>query len=182
MTALWQVWWRLHPCHQGAVYFGCTGRNRFDAPGCPNGAYRALYAAADAHGAFIETLGRATGKNRVDRQTIRDMCLARLETTRTLDLVDLSGAGLAHVGADAGLWAGRDYALCGRWALAFWQHPQQPDGLYYPSRHDPQRASLLLFDRAQGTLRCEEQGELADQSHLGLLADILDTYRFQLLP
>lgn len=182
MTAFGQTWWRLHSCQTGAVYFGCTGHNRFDAPGCPQGAYRALYAAADAHGAFIETLGRDTGNNRVDRRTIGDMCLVRLETSRPLDLVDLTGAGLAHVGADAGLWAGRDYALCGRWALAFWRHPQQPDGLYYSSRHDPQRGSLVLFDRAQGVLQAQVQGGLADQVHLPLLVDILDTYRFQLLP
>jgi hypothetical protein len=102
--------------------------------------------------------------------------------TRPLELVDLTGPGLAHVGADAELWAGRDYALCGRWALAFWRHPQQPDGLYYSSRHDPQRGSLVLFDRAQGDLHCQEQGGLTDQVHLPLLVDILDTYRFQLLP
>jgi hypothetical protein len=177
-----QTWWRLHSCHRDAVYFGCTGRNRFDAPGCPNGEYRALYAAADVYGAFIETLGRETGKNRVDLQTLRVICLARLETTRPLDLVDLTGTGLTHVGADAGLWAGRDYTLCGRWALAFWRHPQQPDGLYYSSRHDPHRGSLVLFDRAQEAVQSQGQGALADQKHMALLVDILDTYRFQLLP
>lgn len=61
LAAFTQTWWRLHPCHRDAVSFGCTGRNRFDAPGCPKGQYRALYAAADVHGAFIETLGRETG-------------------------------------------------------------------------------------------------------------------------
>jgi hypothetical protein len=177
-----QTWRRFHPCGRDAVHFGCTGHNRFDAPGCPKGAYRALYAAADAHGAFIETLGRATGNNRVDMRTLRETCLAKIESTRPLDLVDLTGAGLAHVGADAELWAGRDYALCGRWALAFWRHPQQPDGLYYSSRHDPHRNSLVIFDRAQGILRRQEQGGITDQVHLPLLVDILDTYRFQLLP
>jgi len=41
---------------------------------------------------------------------------------------------------------------------------------------------LDAFDRAQAAVRGQDQGGLADQMHLALLVDILDTDRFQLLP
>lgn len=179
-----RVWWRLHQCVYGPIYFGNSGRNRFDAPEGARDAYRVLYAAGDTHGAFIETLGRATGVNRVDMQILRETCLARIETQRPFTLVDLTGAGLARIGADERICAGDDYTLCGRWALALWHHPQQPDGLFYRARHDPARRSLALFDR-QTTVDAVEgfaHGALADPHNVALLSGILDTYQFQLLP
>jgi hypothetical protein len=146
--------------------------------------YGVLYAASDAHGAFIETLGRITGQNRVDMQTLRETCLTRLEVARPLTLVDLTGSGLARISADARLCAMDDYTHCGRWALALWGHPQQPHGLYYRARHDQERLSLALFDRdaVVRALRDYPQGALSDPTHAALVGDILDTYRFQLLP
>lgn len=146
--------------------------------------YSVLYAATDAHGAFIETLGRVTGQNRVDMRILRETCLTRLEVGHPLDLVDLTGSGLARIGADARLCTMDDYALCGRWALALWSHPQSPDGLYYRARHDQQRLSLALFDRDTVVQMVHEypQGALTDPEHAMLLGDILDTYRFQLIP
>jgi len=142
-----------------------------------------LYAAADVHGAFIETLGRVTGQNRVDMQTLRETCCAYITAARPLNLVDLTGAGLARIGADARLCTMDDYALCARWALALWSHPQQPDGLYYRARHDQERFSLALFDRPTvvRAVRDTAQGSLASPKHATLLGDILDTYQFQLL-
>jgi len=184
LVTLEQPWWRFHQCRFGAVHFGRSGNSRFDPPQGPQGTYSVLYAATDVHGAFIETLGRVTGQNRVDMQTLREIRLALLETARPLNLVDLTGAGLARIGADARLCTMDDYALCGRWALALWGHPQQPDGLYYRARHDQQRLSLALFDRDEivNAVHDYAHGPLADPKHATLLGDILDTYRFQLIP
>jgi hypothetical protein len=46
-----------------------------------------------------------------------------------------------------------DPGLPQRWALAFWKHPEQPDGLLYRARHDPERLSIAVFERAGDHLR-----------------------------
>jgi RES domain len=96
-------WARIHRCAYVAIYFGTSGNHRFDAPG---GEYGVLYAAADAYGAFIETLGQARGlasRVAVSAVDLERTCYSRLETSRPLWLVDLTGPGLARLGADGRL-------------------------------------------------------------------------------
>lgn len=95
-------------------------------------------------------------------------------------VVDLVGAGLARIGADNRLSDGR-YTTAQRWALAFHQHPNQPDGLRYRSRHDPSRIIVAMFDRVAPRLQASSLGALADPSNATILAEILDTYEFALL-
>src|SRR5581483_10771825 len=104
---------------------------------------------------------------------LRETCLSRLTTAQPLKLVDLTGSGLARLGADERLCAGDDHALCGRWALALYHHPLRPDGLYFRARHDPARFSLALFSRkaiAQ-SIQEQSQGALADPANVALLAE-----------
>lgn len=61
-----------------------------------------------------------------------------IDEARPLRLVDLTGPRLAHLGADARLFAG-DYHIARQWGLAFYQHPSEPDSIYYPSRHNNDR-------------------------------------------
>jgi hypothetical protein len=174
-------WYRLHACHYGPIYFGRSGRNRFDAPGGSAGIYGVLYAGADAHGAFVETYSSATGLNVISLSILRDACLAQVATVRPLDLVDLTGAGLVHIGADGQLCAGDRDPLWQRWAQALWAHPAAPDGLLYPARHDLSRRSVALFDRVEPLLNHHALGRLTDSHNAALLADILDTYHFGLV-
>lgn len=134
---------------------------------------------ADERAAFIETFGWEVGTRRVDLVQLRARGLARIDVGRPLVLVDLTGAGLARLGADARLFAG-DYDVARQWALAFFRHPSAPDGIYYPSRHDPERASAALFDRAEQFTSALGLGTLADPIHAALLRDLLATYRFGL--
>ena len=90
-------------------------------------------------------------------------------------LVDLTGSGLATIGADNRLASG-DYRVAQRWSRALHEHPAEPDGLCYRSRLDPSRASAVLFERAAAVLEVEPQGSLWAPRHRVLLADILDTY------
>lgn len=174
-------WYRLHACHYHPIYFGRSGRNRFDAPGGAAGAYGVLYTSADAHGAFIESYGSATGINVISLSALHDACLARVEATRPLTLVDLTGAGLAQIGADGRLCAGDRDPLWQRWAQALWVHPSTPDGLLYPARHDLSRRSVAVFDHAEALLTSHNLGRLTDTHNVALLADVLDTYKFGLV-
>ncbi len=173
-----QPWFRCHPAGLDPIYFGRSRRHRFDAPGAEFGI---LYAAADAHCAFIETFGHETGE--VDFVTLEALAargLCRLEPRRELRLVELSGAGLARLKADARLTSG-SIAIAQLWALALFEHPEQADGIIYRSRHDPDRLCVAIFDRARDSLAASPLGSFADPSQARLLASVLEDYGLGLI-
>jgi len=141
-----------------------------------------LYLAADAPGAFIETFGRQPGRLIVTTTELarRSLSIITVRSRRALRLVDLSGAGLAKIGADSRLTSG-SYDVSQVWALALYEHPEQPDGLLFRSRHDPSRLCAAIFDRAEDALDARSLGSLADAANAVLLGHILDTYGFGLI-
>lgn len=170
-------WIRSHELRHAPLYFGTTGANRFDAPARQ---YGTLYVAGDFHGAFIETFGRRLGMKRLTRARVGTRNFAEISQVRPLQLVDLTRPGLSRIGADSRLASG-SYDLSQRWALAFYEHPDQPDGILYRSRHDPARLCAAIFDRAEDALTATSLGSLADAHNVALLADLLDTYEYSLI-
>ncbi|MCL2776786.1 MAG: RES family NAD+ phosphorylase [Polyangiaceae bacterium] len=170
------TFYRIHRAHRAALYFGKAGTYRFDAPSKEFGV---LYAGRDMYCAFIETFGHATGVRFVDATELAARALAEIRVRRPLRFVDLRASGLARVGADAELTSGTDYALAHRWSLAFYRHPQKPDGIAYRARHDPSRVSVAIFDRAKSLLRVKSRTRL--DANADKLADLLDTYDFGLV-
>lgn len=166
-------WFRIHQLKHGPLFFGRSGDNRFDAPAAQFGV---LYVGKDERCAFIETFGHETGVRVVEQAELARRGLARVVPRRSLRLVNLAGAGLARLGADARLTTGESYDPPHRWALAIHEHPKKPDGIVYTSRHDPSRLCAAIFDRASADLRVELLGSLADPAHTELLARLLDTY------
>lgn len=72
-----------------------------------------------------------------------------LRTTRALKLIRLAGSGLARLGATAEVsHGGLPYDVAQAWSKALRDHPCQPDGLAYRSRHDDDAICYALFDRA----------------------------------
>lgn len=175
------LWIRMHRCRHVALYFGGSGENRFDAP---NGEYAILYAGADPYCAFIETFGDVTaspGRAAVTWQALEERCLTRIEPSRPLRLVDLTGAGLARIGADARLTTG-PHDIARHWALALWQDYPHLDGIYYRARHDPERSSVALFeDRVAQVLQSHSAEQLTAVGAGALVADLLDHYAIALL-
>ncbi|MDQ2827943.1 MAG: RES family NAD+ phosphorylase [Chloroflexota bacterium] len=169
-------WSRIYRRAYDPLYFGRTGDNRFDAP---DGEYGVLYAGNDTHCAFVETFGDL-GRRDVTTSQLDARCLARLETGRPLTLIDLTGPGLARLGADERLCSG-DHGVAQQWALALWAHPSRPDGLLYRARHDPSRYRVALYDRVADTVRVTPQGSLSEARNRAMLADLLDTYTFALV-
>jgi hypothetical protein len=167
---------RVHDTDHEPAFWGKTGNNRFDAPAAEFGV---LYAATDQHGAFIETCFEANARTATAASLTR-RGWARVEPRCDLRLIDLSGAGLTRIGADERLCCG-EHAIAQQWSLAFWEHPANADGLYYRARRDPSRISVALFDRAASSVEVVRDGNLLDDRHQALLADILETYHFDLL-
>jgi len=79
-------YFRVHPRTYGPVYYGRTGRSRFDDP---RGQYGVLYTALDAYGAFIESFGQQTGVRTISSATLKSHCLTELYPRRPLILADL---------------------------------------------------------------------------------------------
>ncbi|WP_438020577.1 RES family NAD+ phosphorylase [Sorangium sp. So ce315] len=178
VTIFRRCWFRIHRLAHAPLFFGRSGDNRFDAPA---GEFGVLYAGKDAHCAFIEVFGHATGVRLVEQGELAARGLARIAARRPLRLVNLAGGGLARLGADARLTSGESYAAAHRWALAIHDHPRRPDGIVYAARHDPSRVCAALFERASAELEVTPLGSLADPAHAALLARVLDTYRFGLV-
>ena len=175
---LGDVLYRTHRRDRSAVFFGRSGRNRFDDP---QGEYRVLYAARDPHGSFIETFGQATGNVSISTAGLAQNSLA-LNAQRRLRLLDLTGPGsLANIGADSRLFAG-EHNVAQSWSRAVYEHPYAAlDGIIYPARHDPNRSAMAIFDRAPridvlDSIPWHDGGTLRP-----LLAEILDHYGFNLI-
>lgn len=169
-------WVRMHRLGRDPVHFGRSGLGRFDDP---KGGYGVLYAAEDAFGAFVESFGREPGRNVVSREGLRLRPLAGLEAGRPLRLVDLTGPGLARIGATGAISTGR-YREAQAWSRALRAHPDAPDGLRYRLKHDLSRVGVALFDRVGAdTLLARPAGTLADASRAKLLATVLREYGFK---
>jgi len=174
-----QSWFRLHAFSYGAIYWGLDPPRpepfRFDAPAHEFGI---LYAGEDPHCAFIETFGHNTGATRrISAVDLASRSLSRIDVARPVRLVDLTGPNAAVIGVDARLYAG-EYKVSQHWSLAFHQHRDAPDGIYYPSRHDSDRCCVALFDRVADAVAAVALPLLTEPSQRHLLADIVRRYRF----
>lgn len=180
VTLLDGPWKRLYRRDKEALFFNRSGIYRFNAPG---GEFGILYLGEDTYASFIETYGWQTGIRAVTKNELFKKHLAQVSSSKPLKCVDLSGNGLTQIGADARICIGSDYLVSQQWSLALWNHPDQPDGILYPARHDPSRRSLALFDRnnVTTTLSSKDTGSFLHPDNLPLLAAILKHYNFGLI-
>jgi len=169
---------RVHRTHHAPLFFGKTRDNRFDDP---RGEYGVLYAGASAACAFIEAFAEPLDIPFVTRAQLDASKLSEIEIVKPLHLVNLAGADLRRVGADARLFAAH-HSVAQRWSRALYDHPALPDGVRYPARHDPDELAVALFDRARRSVRAHVAREaLGARSQRALLAQLLDKYRLGLV-
>ena len=174
------AWWRSHRSSQGAIFFGRTGDNRYDAPA---GEYGILYLAETEAGAFVETyLRNPKGiPVYVSMTELGQRHFTAIKFDAPLRLVDLTGSGLARMGADDRLTSGT-YAVSQQWALALWNHPERPDGILFRSRNDPEQVCCGVFDRRSDAKTGRTLGSLVGPGNATLLGGLLDRYGTALLP
>lgn len=167
---------RIHRTEHPPTFWGRTGLNRFDAPSQEFGV---MYASTEISGAFIETFGDIE-PHVISVNSLAANSVAQVVPTRGLALVELTGAGLARIGADARLFAA-DHSVAQAWSLALWSHPEAVDGIYYPARHDPSIPSVALYDRTSDGIGITPLGSLADSANDKTLGAILERYAFALI-
>lgn len=162
-----------------ALYFDRSGRGRFDGP---DQGYGILYLGEDIHVCFAECFARSR-TNAVAEAELQKRKLFEIHTNRALTLIDLTGAGLVRMGADAVLTTG-DYPKSRLWVKTLWEYseslPQPFDGIRYRSRVDNDRYCYGLFDRTQKHLSETDKGSLVEDEPVRL-AEILEDYCYSLI-
>ena len=177
LVVLHQPWIRIHRCARWPLHFGKSGEQRFDDPGRSFGV---LYVATDIRGAFVETFLRNRTDRHVSLAAFEEREVSEILFPEALRLVDLTAHGLSRLGADARLTSG-DYTVSQKWALALYQHREQPDGILYCSRHDLACRCVAVFDRDRAGVSCSSLGSLLERRHRALLAQLLDLYDVRLI-
>jgi hypothetical protein len=169
--------------HETSLHWGRARRHRFDDP---DGEFGVLYVGSDECCAFVESFGdsrAADGAIEIELADLDAKCLASLTVGKGITVIDLTGPGLANIGADGRLCSGDRYDISQAWSRAIWLHPSKPHGIYYRARHDQSRTSLALFDRVPPDgIREVLHGSLTQRSNTEFLTRILSTYRVSLLP
>jgi len=134
------LWFRCAEAGRDPVHYGTTGVSRFDDP---RGEFGVLYAGVQVEAAFVEVFG---GKLALTDADLAARTVWSLVAIRPSRLVDLTGEGLAGLGLDARISAA-DHGPAQAWSRAFFEHPDQPDGILYRSRRDPSRLAVAIYDR-----------------------------------
>lgn len=165
---------RVHRTQHGPVFFGpgadVPPTYRFDSA---TGRFGVLYVGTTLNGALAETILRNPQRLMVARSEITTRSATRLACDRALRAVTMHGPGLQALGTDNAISTG-PYEPCGAWADALWDHPDQPDGIAYLSRHDPGEVCFALFERRPIAFPVQETRLLS--AMLSEVAAILDRY------
>jgi hypothetical protein len=150
------------------------GPSRFSDP--TGKAFGLVYLGSSAKVAFVEAVlrDRADGRGAdcvLERDEIEKRSLADIRPTSPLRLVDLTGDAPLRMGVPSDVVGARDQSSANVWSVAFHNHPDRPDGVFYPSRLNEERC-IALYDRAVGKLKAFAAPRLMDCR--GELAAILN--------
>ena len=166
---------RVHRSVNPPVFYSPGSGNppagRFDSA---EGLFGVLYLALTFEAAFAETVLRNPARRLVSLAEIASRSLAVMELSRPVRLVRMHGAGLQALGVDNAITTG-PYEPCGVWADALFTHPDQPDGIAYGSRHDPDHLCVALFSRPGATVTVKDNSVMLTEM-LGRVGTILRAY------
>jgi hypothetical protein len=159
-------------------------RSRFSDPRRRSEANRfgVLYLGASLKVCFLETMLRddrdgIVGQIAVAESELDDRRYSEIRVRESLRLLDLTGDGPVRMGIPSDVARGRRQALARKWSVAFHEHPQQPDGIVYPSRLNGE-TNLAIYDRAVGKLA---PWHAQDLKRAAGLPDVLDDFLVSLL-
>ena len=177
-----EVLYRHHQSIHDPIFFGTTGKYRFDDPNCPSpGSFGVLYAGADPECCLLESCGSTTSVPSVSGAYLDARQIACMELTEDLRFIDLvETGGLTSIGADGRLATG-SYLVAQQWSAALKKHPIHPDGIRYRSRHAPERIAYAIYTRSRATFSVSSMGSFTDPANEDLFKRILKTYKVALI-
>lgn len=137
--------------------FGKT-RSRFSDPRRRAEASRfgVLYFGSSLKVCFLEAVLRderdgVVGDYLLDESELDTRRYAEVEVREALKLIDLRDDGPVRMGIPSDVPRGSKQTLARKWSVAFHEHPEQLDGVIYPSRLNGE-TNLAVYDRAVGKL------------------------------
>jgi hypothetical protein len=145
----------------------CVAANRFGV----------LYLGESLKVCFVETVLRdqrdgAIGDLPMEEAELHHRYYAEIEIAEPLALVDMREDGAVVMGVPTDVVKASTQTLARAWSVAFYEHPEQPDGIIYPSRLIGQ-TNLAVFDRATTKLRAVQKTKLIAVTGLaGVLNDL----------
>lgn len=111
-----------------------------------------LYLGSSLKVCFLEALLRderdgATGDYLMDETELDTRRYAEVTNAQELKLLDLRNDGPVRMGVPSDVARGAKQTLARAWSVAFHAHPEQVDGILYPSRLNGE-TNLAIYDRA----------------------------------
>lgn len=169
-----QVLHRVHRTHLDPIFYGpgagVDPTYRFDSA---SRRFGVLYIGHAFAGAFAETILRNPQRLMVAERELVSRSVTELISRRDLRMVRMHGPGLQALGTDNSISTG-PYEPCGAWADALWDHPEEPDGIAYLSRHDPGEVCFAIFERK--TIALDVMATHPLTAMQGEVAALLDRY------
>lgn len=158
------TWRRLYESRHPNPLGYAPGLSRFSDP--TGKAFGLVYLGSSAKVVFVETILRDSADGRgddcvIDLAEIEKRSMATIEPISDLRLINLTGDGPLKLGVPSDVVGARDQALAQHWSVAFHDHPDQPDGILYPSRLNEERC-IALYDRGIGKLKVIASPRLID--------------------
>jgi hypothetical protein len=156
--------------------FNPTAPSRFSDP---TGVLGVVYLAATMQAAFRETLVRDRNAGRLpailmDRAEVSRRSVAEISVIQPLKLADLTDDPLFKMGVPTDACMACAHACGQKWSSAFHRHPDQPDGLIFPSRLTPGVENIVVYDRGLTKLRVDGVSPLSARPER---ADLLAAHR-----
>lgn len=173
-----RVLFRIHRSIHGCLYFGKTGDGRFDDP---RGRYGVLYAALKPDAAFAEVFLRELSLLLIQESDLRQRVLSEI-SCGPVKCVDLTGHGLRQISCDNRLATEKPSQTTGLWSRAIFEHPQQPGGIIYRSRHNPQFKCVALFDRHARDLSLKSTESLLSGALRAWTVEQINRYKMAIQP
>ncbi len=155
------------------------GPSRFSDPRRrkPEGLFGVIYLGTSLKVCFVEGSLRdrrngAISDYPIDETELDTRHYAEITNTRALKLVDLRGDAPLRMGVPSDVIGASRQTLARQWSVAFHEHPEQPDGLLYPSRLN-EELNLAIYDRAIPKLAVNRKGTLRRASGLAAVLERL---------
>jgi len=112
------------------------------------------------------------GQVEIAESELDDRRYADIQSRVSLQLLDLTGDGPVRMGIPSDVARSRGQALARKWSVAFYEHPSQLDGIFYPSRLNGEN-NLAIYDRAVAKFKVARERDL---KHATGLPDVLDDF------
>ena len=171
---LFRIYRSARPC----LFFGTDGSGRFDDP---LKQYGVLYASLEPEAAFAEVFLRQLSLMLILESDLQDRAMADI-ACKNIKCVDMTGTGLRQLSCDNRLSTETPYATTGCWSRALFEHPQQPGGIIYLSRHNPKFKCVALFDRCRRQLKVKSSAGLLSPSSRNWTIDQVSKYNLAVQP